>query len=202
MGLLIIGIARGLTDEEIFPSFEAAIDGGFVNLEITMNTPEALKLINDAHREFKDRAKIGAGTVLTMEDLHNAIKAGAQFIVTPVVNVELIRFCKNNNIPVFPGALTPTEIYTAWETGATMVKVFPINRLGGADYIKDIKGPFDKIKILACNGVTPDNLCQYIKAGADGIAIGNNLFNKNFIKEKKFYKIKEIALAFTSKIND
>jgi 2-dehydro-3-deoxyphosphogluconate aldolase / (4S)-4-hydroxy-2-oxoglutarate aldolase len=202
MSFVIIGIARGISKEDLIPSFEAAVDGGIRHLEVTMNTDNAAGLIEIAVKRIKGRASIGAGTVVTINDLHKALDSGAEFIVTPVVNEEVIRYCGNNKIPVYPGALTPTEIYKAWDAGATMVKVFPINRVGGAEYIKDIKGPFNEIKILACNGVTPENLKDYLACQADGIAIAGQLFDKTAIKNKNYSKIKEDALKFTSQIKN
>ena len=198
MKIKIIGIARGLNKDEIIPAFEAALTGGIKDLEITMNTEGASELIKIAKEHFKNSALIGAGTVLTLEDMNKALDSGSEFIVAPVINKEVIEYCNKNNIPVYPGALTPTEIYQAWTYGATMVKVFPANSMGGADYIKSVKGPLNDIKLLACNGVTPDNLSEYIQKGVDGIALGSGLFKKEWIKNKEFDKIKQTALKYTS----
>lgn len=200
MEFIIIGIARGIKEEDIIPAFEAAIEGGIKYLEVTMNTENAPKIITNAVSSFKSRAKIGAGTVITMKDLQIALDAGAGYIVSPIVNKEVIKFCYKNKIPVFPGAFTPTEIYEAWELGATMVKVFPAERAGGPDYIRDIKGPFNNIKLLACSGVTAENLKDYLRSMIDGIAIGGQLFDKEAILNKNYEKIKDIALKFTSQL--
>jgi 2-dehydro-3-deoxyphosphogluconate aldolase / (4S)-4-hydroxy-2-oxoglutarate aldolase len=198
MDLTIIGIARGIETEPVIPSFEAVIKGGITLLEVTMNTQNAGYIISSAVKHFKGRAFIGAGTVITMGDMDRALNAGAGFIVSPVLNIEMVKFCNKNKIPIYPGAFTPTEIYSAWEAGATMVKVFPVSRAGGADYIKDIKAPLDKVKLLACGGVTSDNLKKYIECGIDGIALGNQLFDRDLIKNKDFEKLTGIALKFTS----
>lgn len=196
MPFLKIGIARGITLDEMIPAFQAAVTGGFLHLEITMNTPDAPSLISTAKKYFKGQALIGAGTVRNMRELDAALEAGAAFIVSPVTNIEMITFCRTNAVPVYPGALTPTEILTAWDAGATMVKVFPIGSVGGPDYVKEIKGPFDEIKILACGGVTPENVNQFYKNGAGGIAIGNRLFNREWIKAKQFELITAMAKLF------
>jgi len=197
MNFTVIGIARGLDIEDVIPSFEAVIKGGISRLEITMNTPDADKIIKNSIAHFKGRALIGAGTVVTMEDADRALIAGAGFIVSPVLNVEMVKYLSKSRIPVYPGAFTPTEIYTAWEAGATMVKVFPVSRAGGAPYIKDVKAPLDSIKLLACGGVTIDNLKEYIECGTDGIALGNQLFDKTMIKNREFDKLTQTALSFT-----
>jgi len=196
--VLKIGIARGIPKQHLIPAFQAALEGGFSFLEITMNTEGAAELIYAAAREFSGKAQIGAGTVTDLDEAKEALGAGAQFIVSPLVNTELIDYCKSREIPVFPGALTPTEIYEAWKAGATMVKVFPVKCMGGAEYIKELRGPFDKMKLLACGGVTPQNLPDYVKAGIDGIGIGGQLFRKDWIESQKYENIRETALLFDS----
>lgn len=194
--MLKIGIARGIPEHNLLPAFQAALEGGFYYLEITMNTPDAVKLISVAAREFNGKAQIGAGTVTNLNEAKEALKAGAQFIISPVVNLEVIGYCRNHNIPVFPGALTPTEILNAWKAGATMVKVFPVKAMGGPDYIKELKAPFTNVKLLACGGVTPQNLPDYIQAGTDGIGIGGQLFRKEWIESCDYESIRKAALSF------
>jgi 2-dehydro-3-deoxyphosphogluconate aldolase / (4S)-4-hydroxy-2-oxoglutarate aldolase len=196
MSLLKIGIARGLQIDVLIPAFYAAIDGGFTNLEITMNTRNASKLISAVKKEFAGKALIGAGTVTIMSELHEALSSGAEFIVSPNTDIEIIGYCKKNNIPVYPGALTPTEIYNAWISGASMVKVFPVSSMGGFQYIKELKGPFDNIKLLACGGVNSSNIEEFKSSGVDGIALGSNLFKKEWIEKKEFNKITEEALKY------
>lgn len=196
MSLLKIGIARDIPEKHLIPAFQAALDGGFSYLEVTMNTPGACKQIKEASREFTGKATIGAGTVTTLHQLEKALEAGARFIVSPIVCKDIITLCNDNAIPVFPGALTPTEILYAWEAGATMVKVFPVGLLGGAAYIKELKGPFKEIKLLACSGVSPQNLPDYIAAGTDGIGIGNRLFNKQWIEKMEYQNIRKIASQY------
>lgn len=194
--MLKIGIARGISESDLIPSFEAALSGGFDHLEVTLNTAGAYRLIQLAASELAARAVIGAGTVTTADEAKRALDAGARFIVSPVTNPELIRFCKENGVPVYPGALTPTEIWAAWNAGAEMVKVFPVSAMGGASYIGEIKGPFDQIRLLACGGVTPENLSDFVEKGADGIAIGASLFRKEWIAAGEYGKIAERARAY------
>lgn len=200
--LLKIGIARGISEEDLIPAFEACAKGGFTCLEVTMNTQNALRLIRKAADHFAQKRAcdtkvfIGAGTVTTFKEMKCALNAGAEFIVSPNTDVKIIRYCAKYGIPVFPGALTPTEIFQAWEAGASMVKIFPVAAMGGASYVKHIKAPFDKIKILASGGVTPENLADYVKNGTDAIAIGSQLFNTEWLKRKEYGKITEAAMRF------
>jgi 2-dehydro-3-deoxyphosphogluconate aldolase/(4S)-4-hydroxy-2-oxoglutarate aldolase len=198
MAIIKIGIARGIAEADLIPAFQAAIDGGFTNLEVTMNTENAEKLISLAIRSFQGRASIGAGTVTSMDELKRALKSGAQFIVSPTVNVSIIRFCRKHHIPVYPGALTPTEILRAYDAGASMVKVFPVQAMGGPSYIKEIKAPLGHIKMLACGGVTPENIEEYVKCGIDGIGIGGRLFRKEWLMEKEYAKITGQALKYSN----
>ncbi len=183
--LPILGIVRGIEPAVIKPLVETVIAARLGTLEITMNTPGAPALIREAIKTSNDRLTIGAGTVLTMDSLKSALDAGATFIVMPTVVSPIVRYCVENKIPVFPGALTPQEIYNAWDAGATMVKVFPAGFFGPA-YFKEIKGPFQDIKLLACSGVTPDNLGAYFANGADAIAFGGSVFRKELLSARDF----------------
>ncbi|NNM54600.1 MAG: bifunctional 4-hydroxy-2-oxoglutarate aldolase/2-dehydro-3-deoxy-phosphogluconate aldolase [Spirochaetales bacterium] len=198
MSLLIIGIARGISLEDLIPAFEASLQGGIRDLEITMNTPAAVDLIHQARQHFEGRARIGAGTVCNRADLDLALEAGAQFVVSPLTDPSLIRACVDQGIPVFPGAFTPTEVYTAWQAGATQVKVFPLGSLEGPSYLKELKGPFPQIPLLACGGVTVENVTSYRQAGADGLAIGSKLFNPRWLADKTYSLITQAARSFSA----
>jgi len=131
---------------------------------------------------------IGAGTVLNLESLKAALDAGATFIVMPVMIDDVMDYCVKNVIPVFPGALTPGEIYRAWSAGATMVKVFPSGGVG-PDYFREIKGPFENIELMTCGGVTPENIPAYFSNGASAVAFGASIFRKEWLAAKEFSKI-------------
>ena len=191
----LLGILRGITPPELEPLFEAIITSGLQAVEITMNTDGAAGLIKNAVKRCGKKLMIGAGTVLTLKDLKTALDAGATFIVSPVVVPSVIGFCVSHKIPVFPGALTPQDIYEAWQTGATMVKVFPAGSFG-SDYFKEIKGPFPQVELLACGGVTPENTKDYFKSGASAIAIGSSVFRKEWIAAKKFSLIQKSLHSF------
>ncbi|NJK85155.1 MAG: bifunctional 4-hydroxy-2-oxoglutarate aldolase/2-dehydro-3-deoxy-phosphogluconate aldolase [Bacteroidales bacterium] len=184
----IMGILRGIEEKHIEKLAETIVSVGLRSVEITMNTNHAPLLIKILKNLTKKKLWIGAGTVLKIKQLYEALEAGAEYIVTPVVNEEVIQYCKNNNIPVFPGAYTPTEIYNAWQMGATMVKVFPAS-LGGPSYFKELKGPFNDIKLMAVGGVTKNNLTDFFENGASAIAFGGSIFNLNAIRNNDFAKV-------------
>ena len=186
----ILGILRGVEIDLIEPLVETVIGAGLQTIEITMNTKHAPELIKKARRASGKRLTLGAGTVLTLESLKLALDSGASFIVMPVLVKEIIEYCVKNKIPVFPGALTPQEIYQAWESGATMVKVFPA-KLCGPEYFREIKGPFEKIELLACSGVTADNLKDYFACGASAISFGASVFRQDWLTLKDFQKISQ-----------
>lgn len=197
--LPIVGIVRGIDTELVEPLIECAVSAGLGTLEITMNTPRAEECIKRAVRAANKRIFIGAGTVTDDKMLKLALAAGASFIVMPVLVKDVVSHCVKNRIPVFPGALTPKEIFDAWNAGATMVKVFPSGFLG-PEYFKEIKGPFNDIELLACGGVTPENLKTYLDSGAGAVAFGASVFKKEWLAKKDFQaigrRIKEYVAAF------
>lgn len=183
----IVGILRGFDLATCANIADAYQKAGLKFLEVTMNTPGAEKIISGLTKEFPDLV-IGAGTVCSMEDLDNALDAGSQFIVTPIINKKVIKHCVKKGIPIFPGAYTPSEIYAAWALGATAVKVFPATALG-SKFIKDVLGPLNKIKLLPTGGVSKENLNEFLKAGAIGAGMGGTLFPKNLIQQKKWQEL-------------
>jgi 2-dehydro-3-deoxyphosphogluconate aldolase/(4S)-4-hydroxy-2-oxoglutarate aldolase len=184
----LIGIVRGVTQEALEPLLEAVIAGGLKTIEITMNTEGAADLIKEAIKLSNGRLTIGAGTVLHTVDLRVALDSGATFIVSPVLVPDVVKACHDRKVPVFPGALTPQEIYNAWEAGATMVKVFPAQIFGPA-YFKEVKGPFDKIELLACGGVRPQNVQEFLSNGASAVAFGGSVFSRERFLNKQFKAI-------------
>jgi 2-dehydro-3-deoxyphosphogluconate aldolase/(4S)-4-hydroxy-2-oxoglutarate aldolase len=193
----IVGIMRNFSlaaVKDIMPVYQAA---ALHCIEITMNTKNAADIIHFLRRQYP-ALNIGAGTVCTQKDLQTATDAGAQFIVTPVTDKKIIRACVKQKLPVFPGAFTPTEIYKAWTLGASMVKLYPAKVLGAA-YIKDIKAPFNHIKLLPTGGVGLDDIPVYRQAGADGFGIGSPLFNKQLIEEKNWAALLEHFKSFAAK---
>lgn len=187
--LPIIGIVRGIEQGLVEPLVDTVIAAGLQTLEITMNTRGAPKLIRRAARRAKGRLAIGAGTVLDTGLLRQALDAGATFIVMPALIESVMKSCVKGKIPVFPGALTPQEIYAAWSSGATMVKVFPSGIFGPA-YFKEIKAPFEGIELLACGGVSPENIASYFSNGASAAAFGASVFRNEWLAGRDFASIK------------
>ena len=167
---------------------ESIISSGLKAVEITMNSDSAASLIARSVKAAKGRLMIGAGTVMDMDALKAAIDSGATFMVMPTLVEDVVEYCVKHAMPVFPGALTPKEIYDAWRAGATMVKVFPSAVLG-PEYIKEVKGPFNNIELLACGGVTPENIKSYFACGAAAIAFGGSIFRKELLDKRDFSRI-------------
>ncbi|MGR3811881.1 bifunctional 4-hydroxy-2-oxoglutarate aldolase/2-dehydro-3-deoxy-phosphogluconate aldolase [Jiulongibacter sp. NS-SX5] len=178
----LVGIIRGYEEETCLKLAESFQEAGLYAMEVTLNTPNALQIGQVIQKQFPS-LKIGSGTVLNLKEAQKAIDQGSEFIVTPVLDLEVIRFCKENDIPVFPGAFSPTEIYQAWEAGATAVKIFPATTLG-PQYVKDILGPLNQIKLLPTGGVDIDNITSFFSAGAYGVGLGSSLFPKQFIENE------------------
>lgn len=184
----VMGILRGVESGHIEPLIETVISSGLKTLEITMNTKDAGRLIQQAKKIAQKRLTLGAGTVLDTDKLKEALDSGATFIVMPAFIKDVLAHCVKNKIPAFPGALTPQEIYSAWEAGATMVKVFPA-KLFGPEYFREIKAPFEKIELLACSGVTPQNIREYFACGASAVSFGASVFKKEWLKEGDYQSI-------------
>jgi 2-dehydro-3-deoxyphosphogluconate aldolase/(4S)-4-hydroxy-2-oxoglutarate aldolase len=190
----LLGIVRGIELDVVEPLVESVIAGGLESLEITMNTKEAPKLIARAVEVAGERLAIGAGTVLNIEDFKRAMEAGAGFIVSPTLIREVVTECRERRIPVFPGALTPQEIFDAWRAGASMVKVFPA-KFFGPEYFAEIKGPFADISLLACGGISAETLPRYAQCGADAFAVGGSVFKAAWIEAGEYSKIESSLRA-------
>jgi len=171
----IVGIIRGIS-AEFFPALmSAAFGAGLQALEITMNTPGAPEIVSRCRPLVPAGKMLGMGTVRNREEASCALGAGAMFLVTPNTDRDVIARALEQRVPVIAGAFTPTEVYTAWSSGADMVKVFPCGPVGPA-YIRELRGPFERIPLLAVGGVTRDNLADYFSAGAAGVGVGASLF--------------------------
>ncbi|MBT5469308.1 MAG: bifunctional 4-hydroxy-2-oxoglutarate aldolase/2-dehydro-3-deoxy-phosphogluconate aldolase [Nitrospina sp.] len=196
----VIGIIRGVKEESLEGVVEASISGGLRFLEITLNTPNCFSLIKIISKNYP-QLQIGAGTVLSVEEAKRACAEGAQFIVAPNFDSGVASYCRDNNITYFPGALTPTEIQTAWEAGATMVKIFPASQMG-PNYFKQVKGPFDKIKLMAVGGVNPTNIKDYLGAGADAVALGGSIYSMQRMENKMFQEIQKDIEEFMFEVKN
>lgn len=198
--LPVMGILRGIEMHHIEPLMEIVMNSGLETIEITMNTANAPGLIRKAVKLSGKYLVIGAGTVLTIEDLKSAIDAGATFIVSPVLVHPVMEYCKKYSIPAFPGAFSPQEIYNAWSIGAAMVKVFPAKMLG-LEYFSQIKEPFKDIELLACGGVTPENMKNYFLNGANAVSFGASVFKKEWLENKDYKSIGEAVKKYVKQID-
>ena len=193
--LPIVGILRGFTLGQVTEIVRAALRGGLRNLEITMNTPEAVRQLREAVIVAEGRLNIGAGTVINLDLLEQALAAGASFVVTPTIEPKVVTACVQRQIPVFPGALSPTEIVRAWELGAAMVKIFPAETVGPG-YIRALKAPLPHIKLLPTGGVDLKTLPDFVKASADGFGIGGPLFDRQRIESGDWEWVEARCRAF------
>jgi len=180
--LPVLGILRGFDADEVRRFAGAARAGGLRNIEVAMNSGDAEELIRLLRQEVGDSMNVGAGTVRTMQQLEQALEAGAEFIVTPVVNPEIIDTCCEHEVVVIPGAFTPTEIEAAWSMGADLVKLFPASRFGPS-YLGEILAPLDDVKLLPTGGVDADNLGEYLRCGAAGAGVGSTLFRRDRVDD-------------------
>lgn len=194
----IIAIVRGIEAEKCVKVAKALYEGGIKLVEITFNQkdPESFKstaaAIKAISQEMEGKMLVGAGTVVSEELVQMAYEAGAKYIISPDVNLGVIKKTLDLGLVSMPGALTPTEIMTAHNAGADYVKLFPIGEFG-LSYIKAVKAPISHVKLLAVGGVNPDNAADYMKAGMCGIGVGGNLANKDWIEKGEYYKITETA---------
>lgn len=196
----IIGIMRNIRPKYTENIAHVYHQSGLTCLEVTMNSAGAEDTISSLVNTHGDKLNIGAGTVCTINDLEKALNAGAQFIVTPIVNEDVIGACATQKIPVFPGAYTPTEIYKAWSLGATMVKVFPATTLGPG-YIREVLGPLNHIGLVPTGGINLENFTSYLAAGAKAVGIGRHLFPKNILETEDWDKLQEIYTLYTKQYN-
>ena len=178
----VIGILRGIDASALGPLMQAAFAAGLQALEVTMNTPEAEKIIAANRGGVAGGKYLGMGTIRNLAEARKAQEAGAMFFVTPNLDPEVIRFAGKNDIPVVAGALTPSEVYEAWGAGAAMVKVFPCSSLGGPQYIRELRGPFDHIPLVAVGGVTSENVTEYLRSGATAVGVGLSLFGEQAVR--------------------
>ncbi|MCF8261174.1 MAG: bifunctional 4-hydroxy-2-oxoglutarate aldolase/2-dehydro-3-deoxy-phosphogluconate aldolase [Melioribacteraceae bacterium] len=180
---------------------EALYNGGVKSLEITMTVPNAIEVINEISKKVKDDILIGVGTVLDSETTRKSIEAGAKFVVSPILKKEIIDTAHNYDVPVFPGAFSPTEIQTAHEWGADIVKVFPADILG-MKYFKNLNAPLPHIKMMPTGGVTPENAGDWIRNGACAVGIGSALLDEQAILDGDYKLLERKAKVLTESIKN
>jgi 2-dehydro-3-deoxyphosphogluconate aldolase/(4S)-4-hydroxy-2-oxoglutarate aldolase len=198
----VVPIARTSSAEAAIKAVEAIYRGGIRAAEITMTVPGALKALEKVADQFGDQIVLGAGTVLDPETARACMLAGAQFFVTPSLNLSTIEIAKRYSKAIFPGALTPTEVLTAWEAGADAVKVFPCGNVGGPKYIKALKGPFPHIEMVPTGGVNLETTVDFLRAGACAVAVGGELIDAKTIQEGKYEVLEERARQYLAKVKE
>jgi 2-dehydro-3-deoxyphosphogluconate aldolase/(4S)-4-hydroxy-2-oxoglutarate aldolase len=191
----IVAIVRSSDSTQLVQVAKALADGGITVLEITMTVPDALEVLRQVRRALGERVLLGAGTVLDAETARAVLLAGAEFIVAPTVNTEVIRLCQRYDKLVMPGAFTPTEILTAWEAGADIVKVFPADVLGPA-FFKALRGPLPQVRMMATGGVDLETGPVFLKAGACCLGIGGQLVEPKAIAERNFDRLRDLARQY------
>lgn len=196
----IIPVVRVESAEQAIAVAEVIRDAGIPILEITMTVTDAVKVIEKLSNRYGDDVLIGAGTVLNPETAGECINAGAQFVVSPVLNLRTIELCKNRTIAVFPGGLTPTEVACAWEAGADAVKIFPCNVVGGAKYLRALKAPLPQVNLIPTGGVSLSTASDLLAAGAFALGVGADLVNLKAIKAGDYDSVATTARSFVATI--
>jgi 2-dehydro-3-deoxyphosphogluconate aldolase / (4S)-4-hydroxy-2-oxoglutarate aldolase len=194
----VVAVLRADSSAELMDVAKALREGGVVAIEVTMTTPGALKVIEEAAAKMKDSI-IGVGSVLDPETARAAILAGAEYVVAPTLNLGVIEMAKRYGKIVMPGAFTPTEILTAWQAGADVVKVFPAS-VGGPSYFKDVKGPLPQVRLMPTGGVDLTTTGPFIKAGACAVGAGSAMVDKKAVTAGKFDVIAETARKFVEEV--
>jgi len=193
----IVAIIRAPSSEQLVGVARALFEGGIDVIEVTLTVPDAIGIISQVHRELGDRILLGAGSVLDTETARSAILAGAEFIVSPTVNPSVIQLCHRYDKAVMPGAFTPTEVLTAWEAGADIVKVFPAD-IGGPAHLKALHGPLPQIRLMPTGGVNLDTLGPFVSAGACAVGLGSALVEKQAALQGDFERIRSLAEAYVT----
>lgn len=196
----IIAVIRAESSEQLMDISLALCAGGIKALEVTMTTPNAIEVIHEVTKQVKTKGVVvGVGTVLDTETCRAAVLAGAEFVVGPCLNLDIIKMCRRYSIACIPGAYTPTEILTAWEAGADIVKVFPADNLG-PQYFKALLGPLPQVRLTPTGGVDLNTVSEFIKAGACCVGVGGNLMPKKALAEKNWQAVTDTAKEFITKI--
>jgi len=192
----IVPVVRTNSAENALKAIDAIYNGGVRAAEITMTVPGAIRALEKCADRFSDSIMLGAGTVLDPETARACMLAGAQFFVTPSLKISTIEMVKRYSKVICPGAMTPTEVLTAWDAGADIVKIFPAGNLGGPKYIKALKGPFPHIEMIPTGGVNLETAGEFLKAGACAVAVGGELVDAKSVKEGRFDVIQDRARQY------
>jgi 2-dehydro-3-deoxyphosphogluconate aldolase/(4S)-4-hydroxy-2-oxoglutarate aldolase len=192
----VVPVVRTPSADSALKAIAAIHASGILTAEVTMTVPGAVRVLEKLADQFGDRMLLGAGTVLDAETCRVCMLAGAQFFVTPALNLKTIEMAHRYSKPIMPGALTPTEVVTAWDAGADIVKIFPCDNVGGPKYIKALKGPFPQIDMIPTGGVSLATAADFLKAGAVAVAVGGELVDAKTIKAGDYDVFTERARRF------
>ena len=193
----IVAVVRAESGESLARVVRALAEGGVTAAEITFTVPGALEVIQQVRRELGDAVVLGAGTVLDPETARAALLAGAEYIVAPSLNVDVIRLCRRYDKVVMPGAFTPTEVVAAWEAGADVVKVFPAD-VGGPPYLKALRGPLPQVRLMPTGGVDLNTAEAFLKAGACCLGVGGSLVDPKAVAAGDFARLRDLASQFAA----
>src|SRR3954454_16961258 len=193
----VVAVVRAESGESLVKVVRALAEGGVTAAEITFTVPDAVDVNRHVRKEVGDAVALGAGTVLDTETARVALLAGAEYIVSPTVNVDVIRLCRRYDKAIMPGAFTPTEVVTAWEAGADVVKIFPAD-VGGPAYLKALRGPLPQVRVMPTGGVDLDTAESFLKAGACCLGVGGSLVEPKAIAAGDFGRIRDLASQYTA----
>lgn len=193
----VVAVVRAESGESLLQVVRALAEGGVTAAEITFTVPGALDVIRQVRQEIGDDIVLGAGTVLDPETARAALLAGAEYIVAPSLNLDVIRLCRRYDKVVMPGAFTPTEVVAAWEAGADVVKIFPAD-VGGAPYLKALRGPLPQIRLMPTGGVDLDTAESFLKAGACCLGVGSSLVEPKTVASGDFARIRDLASQYAA----
>jgi 2-dehydro-3-deoxyphosphogluconate aldolase/(4S)-4-hydroxy-2-oxoglutarate aldolase len=196
----VVAVLRAPSGEILADVAEALLAGGVEAIEVTFTVPGAHRVIEEVADRLGDKILLGAGTVLDSETARVALLAGAEFLVAPTVNLDVIRLCHRYDKVVMPGALTPTEVLAAWEAGADIVKVFPSD-LGGPNYLKALRGPLPQIRLMPTGGVNLQTAADFLKAGACALGIGGSLVESAAVAGRDMQRIESLARQYVEIVN-
>lgn len=193
----MVAIIRATSGDQLVSVARALYEGGIDVIEVTFTVSNAVEVLSAVRKDLGKKILLGAGTVLDPETARTAILAGAEFLVSPVVNLDVIKLATRYDKLIMPGAYTPTEILTAWEAGADVIKVFPAE-IGGPPYLKAIKGPLPQVRLMPTGGVNLSTLESFIKAGACAVGLGSSLVEKDAVEQGNMTRIRDLAQQYVT----
>ena len=197
----IVPVIRADSADAALRIVDALVAGGIRTLEITMTVPDAISAIKAVADRFGSSVLLGAGTVTSRALAEGSLDAGAEFLVTPCVVPDVIAVAKERDVAVLPGAMTPTEVFAAWSAGGDIVKIFPASNVGGASYLKALKGPFPQIPLCPTGGVNLQTIGEFVRAGASAVGVGGELVSKAAIDAGDYGKITELAKQYVAALS-